>query len=296
MRLGLEAKVFDVLGATRRLKWMAGPVLERSISAFAPDVIICTRHAARLGTDRLARILRGRASMCWYFDLPGHDGVEDVARLCDVMYVTSQKSWWKARGIPVVRFLPQGFDPLTEAPPQQIRAADICEVSFVGSGQYPLRWPLLRRVAEECDLQIRGPGWPQGDSTLPVRGGRVLGHRFAQVIGAAAISLGALALPTSDDDVAAASNRMWKVMGCGGAYLGAWVPGIDALARDHDHCRWYRNVEESVDIIHQLLSDPEERRALAARGREHALRHHTYDARLRTMFSGGEMHIAMEQS
>lgn len=292
-RLGIDARVYDALGDGRRLKGLAGPLLERRIMRFDPDFVICTRHAWRMGWDHLERVLRRRRSALWFFDPIDHEGVAELGRMCDVMYTTyaGQRELWRQRGIPVVRFLPQGLDPDVERPATKLRPIDVCEASFVGSGPWPHRWPLLAAVAAVCDLQIRGPGWRAAPSSLPVRGGRTVGERYAQVVGAAAVALGANSVPEMDVDAASASDRMWKILGCGGAYVGPWVPGIDAMARDREHCRWYRNSDECAAIVLELLAHPVERRAMALRGHQHAMAHHTYDARLKVLFSDGEMQI-----
>lgn len=84
---------------------------------------------------------------------------------------------------------------------------------------------------------------------------------------------------------------MWKVMACGGAYLGQWTPGIDALAQDGEHCRWFRDADDASRVLRSLLEDRIERDAMAARGRVHVLEHHTYEARLRVLLSGGQFSV-----
>ena len=81
-------------------------------------------------------------------------------------------------------------------------------------------------------------------------------------------------------------------MGCGGAYVGSYVPGIEQFARHGEHCLWFRSVAEGVEHVRVLLADPERRRAMATRGREHALAHHTYDHRMRMLLSGEEYPLA----
>ena len=85
-------------------------------------------------------------------------------------------------------------------------------------------------MAQVSRLQIRGPGWRNAPSDLPVVGGPVYGKRLAQVIRGAAISLGASSHPGQDRDRFSASNRMWKVLGSGGFYLGRHVDGIESFA------------------------------------------------------------------
>ncbi|HET6777550.1 MAG TPA: glycosyltransferase, partial [Gemmatimonadales bacterium] len=85
---------------------------------------------------------------------------------------------------------------------------------------------------------------------------------------------------------ASASNRMWKVMGCGGFYLGEWVQGIEALAADGVHCAWYRSLDEGIELIRHYLDRPEDRRRIAECGRRHALEHHTYAHRVQLLLEG----------
>ncbi|MEP6591155.1 MAG: glycosyltransferase [Gemmatimonadota bacterium] len=289
-RLGLTAKPFDILRQHRRFGALALPFMERAVERFNPDFILCTRHAWRLGPNRLKRLFSGRASALWYFDAHEVPGVTELGRLCDAMYTTyaGQREQYRLGGVPVVRFLPQALDSDLERPAERVLPGDVCDVSFVGSGQYRYRWPLLERVAQRFALQIRGPGWEEAPMTLPVAGGAVYTTRLAEVIAGAAVSLGANSVPAQDHERASASDRMWKVMACGGAYLGPHVPGIEALAVDGVHCRWYRTTDECLAIIAELLADAPARRAMAARGHAHAVAHHSYDARLPLLLRGEE--------
>lgn len=287
-RLGLAARVFDVLHWTQRLKGAAAPLIERAIERFEPDFILCTREAQLLGGARLDRIFRGRASAMWHVDPQPQDGVIDLAQRCGTLYLTyaAQLDRYRRAGVSVVRFLPQAMAPERDIPATRTRAAYLCDASFVGSGPYPFRWPVLAAVAAVCRLQIRGPGWRGVTTDLPIAGGRVHGRAFAQVIAGAAISLGANALPAQADDYASASDRMWKIFGCEGAYVGPHVPGIEQFAQHGQHCFWYHSTDECVAQVQALLTHPEDRAAMAARARAHALAYHTYDHRLRMLLTG----------
>jgi hypothetical protein len=160
-----------------------------------------------------------------------------------------------------------------------------CDLSFVGSGQYPHRHELLRRLAAVGRLQVRGPEW-EGVGDLPVVGGPVWGSRFARVVGGAAISIGAHAIAGQETQTACDSNRIWKVLGCGGFYLGPWQPGSDEFARGGEHCVWYRNADEAVALAERYLAATSERSEMAAAGRRHALDHHTYAHRLPLLLEG----------
>jgi spore maturation protein CgeB len=290
--LGHDVRFVNSVGWARRLGTLGAGVAERLAAAFEPDLVLATRHAWRLGERRLTRLFAGRRSVFWFFDPAPHPGTLELARLVDDLYITyrGQRGEYRAAGVKSVRFLPQGMDPDRDRPASP-RPEMQCDVSFIGSGPYPHRWAILRAIAKVARLQIRGPGWEKAPKDLPVAGGPVHGEDFAAAIGSAAISLGADAVPAQGADVASASNRMWKILGCGGHYLGPYVPGIEHFAADGVHCSWYRSEDEAVAKVRALLADPDSRRRIAEAGRDHALAHHTYAHRVALLVAGQEYQL-----
>ncbi|HKT59755.1 MAG TPA: DUF3880 domain-containing protein, partial [Gemmatimonadales bacterium] len=175
--LGHDCRLVNVVTWTR----YAGPFAPRAIryaaESYDPDFVMLTRHAILAGEAELRALLRGRRAAFWYFDLPPRPQVLALARLVGSMYVTSpgQVERYRAAGVPEVRFLPQGVDPARDRPAHSAPAELVCDASFVGSGQYPHRYAVLRAVAGACHLQIRGPGWDGAPAELPVAGGPVHG-------------------------------------------------------------------------------------------------------------------------
>lgn len=286
---GHTCRLIDVAGWHRRLGGLADGLVRRLAEGFRPDAIIFTRHAHHLEPELIQELSNGRVGGVWYFDYaptPAPDLLQ-LARAAGRLFVTcgSQVPAYRAAGIPVVSFLPQAMDPVYDRPASRIPPRYRCDLSFVGSGQYPDRHELLRRLAAVGRLQVRGPGW-EGVLDLPVSGGPVWGRSFARVVAGAAISVGAHAIAGQQQQTACDSNRIWKVLACGGFYLGAWQPGSEAFARGGEHCIWYRTEEEAVELAARFLSLPAERAAIAAAGREHALRHHTYAHRLALLLEG----------
>jgi hypothetical protein len=298
--LGHACRLVNAVGWTR----YAGPLAPRAIAwhaeSFEPDFIVLTRHAILAGEPTLHALLRGRRAAFWYFDPQPTPAVLALGRLVGRMYHTylAQLELYRAAGVGEVRFLPQGVDPDRDRPAVRTSADLRCDASFVGSGQYPHRYPVLRAVGAVCRLQLRGPGWERAPRDLPVAGGPVHGRRLRQVIAGASISLGASAHPEQDADRASASNRMWKVLGCGGFFLGAHVPDIEAFAAGGRHCAWYTSPSDAVDQARHYLAASDERRRIAEAGRAHALRHHTYQHRVELLLSGREYelgHVASDQ-
>jgi spore maturation protein CgeB len=114
----------------------------------------------------------------------------------------------------------------------------------------------------------------------------VHGKRLAQVIRGAAISLGANSDPRQDREPFSASNRMWKILGGGGFYLGRHVEGIESFATGGRHCAWYRDLTEAAELTRHYLAHAEEREHIAREGRAHALAHHTYAHRVALLLEG----------
>jgi spore maturation protein CgeB len=213
--------------------------------------------------------------------------------MADAMFVTYLPTveTYRALGCRNVMYLPQGMDPELDRPARFVPRRFRCEVAFIG-GNSPHRITVLRAMARSYDLQIRGPGWRNAPADLPVAGGPIYREAYAQAVAGAAISLGAHSLPEMASQTASASNRMWKVMGCGGFYLGEWVPGIEALAADRVHCAWYRSIEDGVEQARHFLDRPAERNRIAEAGRLHVLRQHTYAHRVRLLLEGREYPLA----
>lgn len=278
----------DAGGWTRRLGGIGARVAVRRVESFEPDLVVMTRHAIRIGAPAVRALRRRSATAFWYFDAAPTDAVLELARAAGATYVTyrGQVDAYRAAGVERVAFLPQGLDPFDDRPARWSPPWYSCDVSFVGSGQYRYRHALLRDIAQVCRLQIRGPGWRGAPDDLPVAGGPVRRRRFARVVRGAALSLGASAVPAQDDDSASASNRMWKIMGCGGLYLGPYVDGIEHFARHGEHCLWYRTRDDAVALVREHLADPAARARIAAAGRSHALAHHTYAHRLALLLEG----------
>jgi hypothetical protein len=286
--LGHACRLVNVVGWVRYAGPLAGRAVRLVTDAFAPDFILLTRHAIRLGAPTVRAVLRGRERAFWYFDLQPKPSVLALGRLTERMYVTSlsEVETFRAAGIPNVQFLPQGVDPERDAPAASFPPGDACDVSFVGSGQYAHRYPVLRAVAAVAKLQIRGPFWDAAPRDLPIAGGPVHGRRLAEVIRGAAISLGANAYAEQEGARGSASNRMWKVLGCGGFYLGPRVPDIEQFAVGGRHCAWYDSPEDAAAQVRHYIVRPEERAAIASAGRAHALAHHTYARRVELLLAG----------
>lgn len=286
--LGHACRLVNVVTWSRYARPAAGRIARYLTDQFEPEFLVLTRHAIELGEASLKAIVRGRQATFWYFDFEPKPKVLQLGRLTGRMCVTSlgHLDTYRSAGVDSVDFLPQAVDPEADVPADSAPWRYHCDTSFVGSGQSSHRYAVLRAVSAASRLQIRGPGWNHAPSDLPVAGGPVYGKRLSQVIRGAAISLGASAQPEQDSDRASASNRMWKVLGCGGFYLGRYVQDIELFASDGVHCAWYHDPAHAAELTHHYLTNPETRDRIAVAGRAHALAQHTYAHRLRLLLQG----------
>lgn len=288
--LGHDAQVLDALGWRRKLGGLAGPLLTTMAHRFRPEYVLCTRHAGSAGEYALTRILHRRESAFWYFDgdTPLPPRIIALARRVSRVFSTTgyQADAFAELGLES-HFLPQGVDPEVDAPAPGAVPEFACDISFVGSGQFTRRHALLEQLAARFSVQVRGTGWDNAPPGLPVFEGRVEGPRFAEVVRGARISLGIDALEAQRRETrGGTSNRLWKVLGCGGLYLGEYLPGVETFATQGVHACWYRSPEDAVAQAESLLADGVTRQRIAAAGRAHALAHHTYRHRLARLLAG----------
>jgi spore maturation protein CgeB len=286
--LGCETLHLNVPGSSQWLGPFAPAFLWRRLAVFRPDLVILTIRAIRLGEHYLARTAERFPTAFWYFDyLLTNDAVK-VARLARTTFVSSTQhvGHLDAAGVGKVLFMPQGVDPEVDCPPDEVPESFVCEVSFIGSGQYRARHDPLRRVAASARLQVRGPGWTPAPNGIPVVGGETRGLPFTQATAGAAICLGLHAYPEQALGGYSSSNRMWKVLGAGGFFLGEHSAGIEEFARDGMHCAWFHSSEEMLARISHYLGRPDERKGIAEAGRAHALARHTYAHRMELMLKG----------
>jgi hypothetical protein len=289
--LGHSATVVDALGWRRRLGPLAPQFIRWQVDRYEPALVLCTRHAVAAGWPALRNILAGRRSAFWYFDAlsPLPESAIALARLTERTFASYgyQMQAFRAAGAVEAHFLPQGLDPLLDQPAAVSPAAYHCDLSFIGSGQYPRRYAILSALGSRCRLQIRGQHWRNAPPDLPVVGGPVRGTQFTRVVRGAALSLGIDALEAQRNEHAGGtSNRLWRVLGAGGCYLGEHVGGIEEFARHGVHALWYRSQAEALELLGAALADPSMRARIADGGRAEALARHTYAHRLERLLAG----------
>lgn len=79
------------------------------------------------------------------------------------------------------------------------------------------------------------------------------------------------------------SNRMMDIMASGTCCLTRYVPFMDKLYNDMEHCVFFNTHDEAFEKIEMLMSNPELRNRIALNGQEHVKKFHTLSYRVKEM-------------
>jgi spore maturation protein CgeB len=79
--------------------------------------------------------------------------------------------------------------------------------------------------------------------------------------------------------------RFFEYMGAGGFVMTEYRPAIDALADADSEVVTFKSAQEAIEKIRYYLARPQQRWAIAEAGFQRAMRDHTYEKRIETIFS-----------
>jgi Glycosyl transferases group 1 len=283
-RAGHTTLLFDDRRSARRLGFRLTQFRARRLARrFRPDFVFLSK-CLRLHEDTVGEILRDRPNAMWYHDPQWHADLDhpeiahiaSVGRMAETFFVTGFVAEWKALGLPAA-FLPAAG--AREIVPGRPDPANASTVAFIGAGYDPTRADFLRVLSRAVPTRVYGPGWDAWREELAWSGGPVEGAAFATACASAEYSLGILPA-RAGGATTYASDRMWMVILAGGLYLGPDAPGIRGLLQDGEHCFWYRDVDDCIQRIRVLESDPALRARVRQQGEAFVRAHHTYDARV----------------
>ena len=266
---------------------LSGAWLRARFAAFRPDFMILGKPIG-IPVHVLADLCSRVPSVMWYRDLRVPPDPEIVARArhADTLFLTAggQAPLFEAAGVRRALYLPDGVDAEHDRP-QEPSANFECDVAYLGSGD-PYRAAFLAKVARRFRLKTFGRRWEPWAEEVGWTGREAHHDDFGRVCASARIVLGVergFQRQALVNDYT--SNRMWRVMVAGGFYLGYATPGVRRLVRDGEHCVFYDDDEQALDLIEHYLSDAAARERIRAAGRGFLLEHHTLDARLHNLLT-----------
>jgi hypothetical protein len=185
--------------------------------------------------------------------------------------VRAVADWYADRGLPV-RYLPEGFHPKHDAPPDPATPFRF-DLSFVGSRK-PEREALFEELAER-GLRITpfGFGWP-GEAEV---------RDPDEIYRASLMNLG-IGLATPSEQLTTLKGRDFECPGAGACYLTTWNWELAAHYDIGREILCYRNVDELVEIFAWHRRRPEECRRIGRAAFERCRREHTWERRFREIF------------
>lgn len=282
---GIEGTIFPYRSFPSRSE--TNRELTAAVRKLRPDLLLGLK-LGRIDPESLASIRRaGTRVGLWYVDCFDATVPRQIARLlpeCDLFLTnaygmiekyrlhTDAPIYWVHEGVHLPAFRP------TPVPSAQ-RGIYNSEVAFVGNVLHPpvsdrrlaqRRLRLLRRVAASFDLKIWGP---QGDSSIhrrwrktgaPLIEWPAYNGELVKIAHSARVVLGLNTVNTVERYF---SNRTFLTLAAGGFHLTHYVPGLEAMFRNHEHLVWFSNDDECLKLLDYYLRRGRHRRRIAEAGR-----------------------------
>ena len=250
------------------------------VRAVRPDIFPCVK-GVQLWPDTIRTIGRAGVTTVGYWTDDPLDHARSLVNAASYhRYFTNDASSvprYRSEGITEIRHLQLGADPTNFHPLPLTRS--VADVVFVGTHS-----PHRERVVvalQNVDTHVYGSAaWRRS----PIDKARVhpgaFGAKTNEIFNAARINLN---MHTWVGQGSAMNLRLFEVPASGGFLLTDWVAEIDGAYRPDKQLVCWRTVEELRAKVTYYLAHDDERREIAARGREHFLQHHTYAARAREL-------------
>lgn len=211
-------------------------------------------------------------------------------------HIFTTKSWGIADmqsqlGVKNISFLEHGFDPELHRPlalSSEDRQRYGCDVVFIGtwSPKKDALLGMLRRALPDIRIKIWGSQWEK--TTEPglqpcIMGNEVIGDEYAKGLQGASICLGILSerrKGASSGDII--TSRTFNIPACGAFMLHERNEASVRYFEEGAEAAFYNSAEELTKKVAYYLANPEERAAIAQRGRERCLKSgYSLDERMR---------------
>ncbi len=290
--MGHDVRVLDLTGMTRAREF--SDALRSTAMEYCPDLVV-TVGTVGVCDDVLGRL--GVPVAAWFMDNPfgqlAFSADEDGPRpelLGDSFFAFSWDEHYvprlKERGVRA-HYLPLASNPRVHYPRESSpEAAERygSDVSFVGTADRgDDRDYRLAHVRELAGLDVAlwgGQGWRLlADTGFSYRG-RADNREEAPLI----YSLSKINLNlTAPQLITALPIRIFDSLACGGFVLTDWRDDLSRLFDPDEGFAVFETKAELREMAEHYLAHPEERAAIARRGRDAVLARHTYRHRLETM-------------
>jgi len=218
--------------------------------------------------------------------------VRELLPVYDLLFLVDDLDVLREAGVtlPQARTLPlacsaQRHRPVDLSADEKRRwGADVAFVGSVSAG----RVKVLKGL-KEFRLGIWG-AWQESDPELApyYREKNVSGEDAVKIYSASKVNLDIHVLFGERQKYYNVTPRVFEVPACGGFLVTGSTPQLERLYVPGEEMAVYRDVPELKERVRYYLDHQEERRALARRARERALREHTYALRVRSLIAAAQ--------
>lgn len=287
MERALRALGHDVLAINRR-RWerllgrrLAWAWLERRLRAFRPEVALV--FTFDLPPERLEALRAAGARTATFFDdcpraLDAR--IAAAARASDAFFITSRgqiEQYQRELGV-TPAYVTGGCDPTDHFRVPAVPAFE-SDVAFIGTAdERGGRVDVLRALAARYDVKVYGDRWREF-GLVPARDD-VYPHQYRQICSSARVVIGN---DLRDDVDLYFSNRTWLSLGCGAFLCTRYVPNLEEVLTDGEHCAFFRSPEHAVEVVGRYLADAPARARIAAAGHAYAHANYSYARMLERM-------------
>jgi spore maturation protein CgeB len=297
-RLGQQIKPFNIKSYAlnnRALDWLrarypVGPLVTRvnrelvtAVQALRPDIVWFDKpiHFTR---ETMNAVHHSGARIVFYVQDgpfgPRDDGCwrqfQRVFRIADLhcLLRKADVARYQDWGLPWIETM-FSFDPRMHFPPQPgFSEADRDRgISYIGH-PHEQRPAFLVKLARDYQLPvfINGNRWPRvltpDEQRLFTLGSFLSNEKYRAAIWRSKINL-SFVTEDNEDDIA---HKSVEIAACGGFLLALRTPGHQALFEEDREAVFFSSVEECADKARFYLDRPDMREAIAARGRDRAVR------------------------
>ncbi len=181
-----------------------------------------------------------------------------------------------------VHYLPESFNPDFHKPPLNVRFGQLHESSVVGN-LYPYRSKILERIMEEnVDIAIYGsiPKWMNEKWHKLHTKKHVRLKEKSKVFYGTKVNLNTLHYSEID----AGNCRLFEIAGAGGFQICDRKGAIAEYFVEDEEIVCFDTIEELIQKVKYYIKHQDEAENIAKRGHERALKEHTYEHRINTIF------------
>lgn len=291
------ARVTQDQRAEHRLKQemlrFLGETLLARVRDFKPDLVFVLAQAPV--APPLLKALKSEVPLVAYWFVEDFQVLtywQDLAPEVDVFFTLQKEPFFselKRRGVKNYACLPLAAD-LEAYPPLDLSPEDTrrfgSAVSFVGAGYYNRRQ--FFQGLTDFDFKIWGSEWELNSHLgrhIQNQAARVSEEDSAKIFNATRINLNLHSSPfhagiNPQGDYL--NPRVFDLAACGAFQLVDWRAQLPEFFTPGQELATFASLAEAREKILYYLAHEDERRQLAAAGRERVLRHHTYARRLAT--------------